>query len=62
LSGGPRPAEDVFKDGSKDGHTGATLKRVKVTMGVRSHKEAMSTPWVWSLPLITDFDEADAAT
>lgn len=50
LSGGPRPADEVIRDGESAGHSERTLKRARKDLGVVSTKKGFPGTWYLSLP------------
>ena len=50
LSGGPRPADEVIRDGESAGHSEKTLRRARATLGAVSVKVGFPGSWRWALP------------
>lgn len=50
LAVGPKPADTVFREARKAGHSDKTLRRAKKAIGVRSTKDGFgySGQWVWA--------------
>ena len=49
LADGQRWADDVFKDGMRDGHSRDTLYRAKDALGVKNGRSGFGGPWHWEL-------------
>lgn len=50
LSGGPRPADEVIRDGEAEGLSEKTLRRARATLGAVSVKVGFPGSWRWALP------------
>ena len=53
LGDGPRPAQDVFRDGRRDGFSDKTIKRAKAAFGIESCREGFGpgSKILWNLPI-----------
>lgn len=50
LSSGPIAAQQVASEAKEAGHAWPTVRRAQNALGVKSHKDGMKGPWLWSLP------------
>ena len=48
LAGGPRAAREVLQEARAAGLSGATMRRTKRLLGVRSVRPAADSAWMWS--------------
>lgn len=50
LAAGPRPADEVIRDGESEGLSEKTLRRARATLGAVSVKVGFPGSWRWALP------------
>jgi hypothetical protein len=50
LANGPRPSQELFEAGKKEGHSKRTLWRAKAELHIRARKARFDGQWTWELP------------
>jgi putative DNA primase/helicase len=57
LAGGPVPSKQVDAEAKEAGFAPATLRRAKVSLGIKAYKDGMKGGWFCALPKVLNSDE-----